>query len=383
MDSINRDFKPTVEWMEQKYDEINSEYFGGRLGSCDFGIFTTGEGSGGNVLGWFKIQERNAMVERYSRRIYVKFRDGRTIDVDSENFTALCAPKIELNGNYTGTEEAFLGVLAHEMCHYYTYMEGYAPVQGHGPEFRAIAARINQKSNGRFHVQRLETDMTGFELCQEMKDRKERRMAKRVSRLIAVVSFYTNGRIALTTTTNADLALRMKDVYDGRGYETIISNDKQVIDLLTSMGYNRDMRAFRYWYIENEPWLNELTKMLFENNNDESQTTEEAPEPTKKFVVKTSKGEFVCDATDEEMLFNTLRNKFPNMSDETIMKLINNKANYKIAESRKRKRPLDMVIQEAIDDVLGNKQKRTSKDDIPIAGINLGLETPFEAAKRQ
>ena len=71
------------------------------------------------------------------------------------------------------------------------------------------------------------------------------------------------------------------------------------------------------------------------------------------------------------------------MSDETIMKLINNKANYKIAENRKRKRPLDMVIQEAIDDVLGNKQKRTSKDDIPIAGINLGLETPFEAAKRQ
>lgn len=382
MDSINRDFKPTVEWMAQKYDEINDEYFGGRLGSCDFDIFTTGKGSGGNTLGWFKIQERSARAEIYSRRIYVTLNGERTY-VDGENFTALCAPLIELNGNYTGTEEAFLGILVHEMCHYYTYMEGYAPVQGHGPEFRAIAARINQKSNGRFHIQRFETDMTGFELCREMKDSKERRMANKMSRLLAVVAFYPNERITLTTTTNADLALRIKEICDGRGCETVISNDKRVIDLLASKGYKRDIRTFRYWYIEDVPWLNELTKMLFENNNDESQTTEEAPEPTKKFVVKTSKGEFVCDATDEEALFNTLRNKFPNMSDETIMKLINNKANYKIAESRKRKRPLDIIIQEAINDVLGNKQKRTFEDDIPIAGINLGLETPFEAAKRR
>ena len=46
---------PTVEWMARKYDEMNQTLFGGELGACSFKIFTTGKGSQGGVLGWFRI----------------------------------------------------------------------------------------------------------------------------------------------------------------------------------------------------------------------------------------------------------------------------------------------------------------------------------------
>lgn len=43
-------FKPTIEWMTQKYDELNQELFEGELGHCDFELFTSGKGSGGRTL---------------------------------------------------------------------------------------------------------------------------------------------------------------------------------------------------------------------------------------------------------------------------------------------------------------------------------------------
>ena len=152
-------FKPDISWMSEKYDEMNKWLFGGKLGACEFGIFTTGNGSGGNTLGCFKITGYEIKIYSSTRRM---FRQGWNPDtgerdeyVNHNNFVDLCRPRIEINGNYIGNEEIFLGILVHEMCHYYTYMFGICPKQAHGPEFRQIAYEVSKQSGGRITIQRL------------------------------------------------------------------------------------------------------------------------------------------------------------------------------------------------------------------------------------
>jgi hypothetical protein len=172
----DKTFKPTVEWMDAKYDEMNHELFGGRLGRCFFGIFTTGKGAEGNTLGRFRIAARNIRVNRYNRRMYKDYGYSDKLYVDSSNFFEVCDPTIELNGNYSGTEHAFLGTLVHEMCHYYTYMDGFAPKQGHGREFREIGMIVSSRSNGLFTIQRLadSEEMLEFELDDKMKAKNDK-----------------------------------------------------------------------------------------------------------------------------------------------------------------------------------------------------------------
>ena len=102
------------------------------------------------------------------------------IYIDRNNFAELCHPTIELNGNYSGTEHGFLETLVHEMCHYYTEMDGYCPRQGHGFEFRNIGSIVTSRSNGMFTIQRLASaeQMTELELSDEMKAKRERRLVQ-------------------------------------------------------------------------------------------------------------------------------------------------------------------------------------------------------------
>ena len=48
-------FRPTVDWMEEKYDEMNALLFNNDLSSCYFKVFTSGRGSQGRTLGFFSI----------------------------------------------------------------------------------------------------------------------------------------------------------------------------------------------------------------------------------------------------------------------------------------------------------------------------------------
>jgi hypothetical protein len=52
----------------------------------------------------------------------------------------------------------------------------------------------------------------------------------------------------------------------------------------------------------------------------------------KIFSLNTSKGQFECNFTDRGSLFNTLKNRFPNFTDELINRLIDNQGNYKLKE---------------------------------------------------
>ena len=368
---MNKSFKPTVNWMAEKYDEMNAKLFGGQLGQCDFNIFTSGRGSQGRTLGFFRMNGRGLKIEIATRKMF-RHDDWFPNDkeyVNKSNFYSVCRPSIELNGNYSGTEHAFLGTLVHEMCHYYTYMNGYAPKQGHGTEFRNIAYRVSYKSNGEFSIQRLASaeEMQNFELSDEMKAKREKRLSNKKASLMAIFVYNINGTVKLSTTSSQALATRIIDSYKKLDVpKVVVSNDLRLIELLYSHGYRRNFRTWRYWNVGNTDWIKTIDNYdikVYNNPNmnfikntygDKSNIGVEAPQRRSKriFSIKTNNGTFKTEVASESDLFNKLRERFPKMSDETIKKIMSNQANYQMTENKRKS--LSDIIREAIEEAIGN-----------------------------
>ena len=385
---IDKTFKPNEEWMANKYNEMNQQLFGGSLGDCDFAIFTSGKGSQGGVLGWFKITGSNVRADRYSRRMFVGGW-GTKVFIDKNNFVRLCKPRIELNGNYTGTEQSFLATLAHEMCHYYTYMNGYAPKQGHGLEFKEIGYIVSSRSKGLFTIQRLATaeEMSQLELNDEMKEKRAKRLANKKSSVTAVLVFTTNGKVKLTMTSSQNLIDTISNEENRRGENVVTSNDSNVIDYLFNKGYRKNMRTWRYWSLEDKPWIGELKNMLPETSGQvlgtkrqqKPQVQQQEPkQSTRVFSIRTSTGTFEHDGSSYFGLKKALRERFPKMSDEALEKIIQNPANYRMEENRVN---VKTIIEGVIDEFMENEFRgaNNNNDSVEITpDMNLGKYSPLE-----
>lgn len=384
-DKMDKTFKPTVEWMTARYAEMNDELFGGELGECSFAIFTTGRGSEGGTLGWFKITGRGIYINRYSRKMY-KNNGWEKIDIDRKNFVGLCQPRIELNGNYSGTEHSFLATLVHEMCHYYTYMYGYAPKQGHGREFKEIGYIVSQRSNGMFTIQRLASaeQMTEMELNDTMKAKRAKRLANKKSSVTAIFVFTKEGKVKLTITSNQSLINMISTSEKERGDNVVTTNDAEIIEYLFSKGYRKNMRTWRYWSLDDKPWLGELKSMLPETSGEvlgvkrlaaQQVPPQQTPtQPKLIFSIKTSNGVFETECSSYVELRNKLKQRFPNMSYETITKLMDNKANFKTITENKMN--TKSIIKEVIEEFINDE---TSNDSVEInPDMNLGLQSPLE-----
>ena len=381
---IDKTFKPNTQWMREKYAEMNKLLFNGELGECNFEIFTTGRGSQGSVLGWFKIKNRNIRVDRYSRSMYLM--GYNKIVINKNNFAELCNPTIELNGNYSGTENGFLATLVHEMCHYYTYMYGYCPNQCHGREFREIASIVSNKSKGMFTIQRVASaeQMTQLELNDEIKAKIEKRLTNRKSVVSAIIVFTKDGKVKLTITSNSSLIDKISSEEQRRGGNVVVSNNSEVIEYLFSKGYRRNFRTWRYWSIEGKPWIDELKNMLPEVSGtllgvNRAQVKKANPNnntPKMIFSINTSNGVFEVSCNSFVELRIKLQQRFPNMSYETINKLIGNRANFKKLEENNMN--TKKIIKEIIDEFLENEfgGDNTSVEINP--DMNLGLYSPLE-----
>ena len=381
MEEINKSFVPNPQWMKEKYDELNASLFMGSLGECQFNVFTTGRGSGGGVLGWFKITGRGIKIDRRTGRMFREDYFNREY-INKDNFVGLCRPVIELNGNYSGTEHGFMSTLVHEMCHYYTYMYGWAPKQAHGREFREIGYIVAARSKGTFTVQRIASaeQMSELELNDEMKAKKQQRLERKKASVTAILVFrQSNAQVELTISSNKALISMIKESAERKNDLFYISNDSNVIEYLFSKGYRKNMRTWRYWHLEGKPWLKELMDLLNgENNGVEEEEPVDVPhEPKKIFTIKTSTGTFECDATSQDELIAAIRQRFPKMNDETINKIISNPVNYKIVEN---KRTTNDIINEVIDEFLTNEiGDGTIDDSIPITpDMNLGEYSPLQ-----
>lgn len=276
-------FKATPEWMSEKYDELNQWLFDGKLGRCDFSIFTTGKGSQGGYLGWFCIQSSGLKADRSTRRIYRKSWNGDKVLIDKRNFYDECRPLIKMNGHYSGTEFSLLSTLLHEMCHYYTYMNGYAPTQGHGTDFKRVCNYVAYKSNGVFSINTVATaeEMTGYELDDEMKEKRQKRKENKINRMKSIIVIRTYGKIELTTTSNSELINEIinRNIYGDlkNSCETILFSDsRDSSQALFNLGYNKNMRSYRIWTISPEKWeqikdldFRRIKKEVWENTNND------------------------------------------------------------------------------------------------------------------
>ena len=265
--------------MTKWYDIMNQRLFNGELGACILRPFTTGKGSNGRTLGWFKITASNIKVDRSTRRIFKSDYYSRQY-VDRSSFPSICKPCIELNANYSAPEDSWLNTLVHEMCHYYTYMYGYAPKQGHGPEFREIGAIVSSKSNGLITIQRLASaeEMTHFDLDADIKQKNQERLDRKKSNLNVCVIILDNKQVCLVTTTSMKLVDEIANRHNTKN-DTLYfgcSHETGLVELLYSKGYRSSMRTYRYWDISNASWLNILPEYQWNKVIGKCATMEEA-----------------------------------------------------------------------------------------------------------
>lgn len=272
--------RPTTEWMQKWYDIMNNELFGGALGDCILRPFTTGRGSNGRTLGWFKITGNNIKIKRANRQIFQQGYYGGQNYITRENFVSICKPAIELNANYRAAETSWINTLVHEMCHYYTYMYGIAPKQGHGPEFRQIGEVVSSRSHGYISIQRLASaeEMQGFDLNDEIKQKNQERSDRKKSKTTALIVVTDNGGVRLLMTTSEKVISEVGDVHAGKNDVLFFGscNDFSLIDFLVSKGFRQTMRTYRYWSIENDTWLNELSKYNWQKYMGSCNTLSEA-----------------------------------------------------------------------------------------------------------
>ena len=246
-ESSEEKMKPSKEWMEKRYDEMNRELFNNELGSCVLDVFISGKGSKGNSLGKFRMKGKNLYIENNrDRRLFIQ-KGYNSIYINRSNFEELCEPVIELNGNYNASEESLLNTLIHEMCHYYTYMNGYAPVQAHGTEFRNIAGVVSRRSNGRFVIQRLATaeEMEDFELDSDILDKKLKNMN-------AVLIFMPDNEVRAVTTTSKKLISELM-VSEPNAKEIRVYKDERFLRLFNKYIELSNSRTYSYWIVNKYP----------------------------------------------------------------------------------------------------------------------------------
>ena len=292
MDKFDKSFIPTTDWVSQKYDEMNKLLFKGELGPCDFGLFTTGKGSQGNRLGYFKMMRPGLKYDR-SRRIYYNlsmFTNDKEY-ANSKNFAEVCLPKIFINANYNGTEDAFLHILVHEMCHYYCEKDGYYPKQHHGTDFRYVCSLVESRSNGRFKIQRvMDAELFNqMELCPEMQAKADARKQNKLSNSTAMLFFLKDGEVKLfrTWTKNIGLMRNALEYLTKRypTYQVLSSNDEQVIALLTELGYRSNSREINWWKLKGDN--QEKIKDCFANSNhDEVYSNQDISEQRLSRIIK-------------------------------------------------------------------------------------------------
>lgn len=148
-EDIGDKMSPTAEWMQEKYNQLNQELFNGELGNC----LLVPSSLGKHTLGMFSLRGNHVVYNSNVRRL--RYQYNCVTLINHNNFADIAKPCIELNSNFIATEKSLMSTLLHEMCHYYTYMNGNVPKQAHGKEFRAIAAMVSAKSRGVFPVETL------------------------------------------------------------------------------------------------------------------------------------------------------------------------------------------------------------------------------------
>ena len=277
-----RDFSRTgqidmsVELMTDWYDMFNRELFGGKLGECNFEVKKIGTQRFGDI----SMQGQPLQYSRYDRRLYTT-KGGNKIYINRENFYRLAKPLIRLNSSYKCSEFAWATTLVHEMCHYYTFMDGRYPKQGHGKEFKAIASHVNSISQ--FHITTY-GDLSERELDDEAQRQVQNRRKNRINSVKVMFVRPNNEssvKLFITKADNESLIDRFYDLVGlrwggGWVYET---EDNTFIEKLFNVGYKRIFKTIKWWEGENVKKM--LDELIQDDDNGRMRLF------TKKYILNT------------------------------------------------------------------------------------------------
>lgn len=263
-------------------------------------------------------------------------------NITKDTFYEVCRPVIGLNANYSGTEDAILSTLVHEMVHYATYMNGRVPTQAHGYEFKRYAEYVSINSDGKFSVQRLASaeEMSNYELDADIQARLDAAKERKKDKVISYFIFFKDGSVYLANASSrADVNVAL-NYYRGKSNvsKIVMSTDKNLINLLFNNGYKRVMRKFgNFWNVGKQPFVKNLTT------------------------------DYDCTILwqNEENSINE------STMEENITKLTVNELKYIISESIKR-----------IKEAQGKPNRKVDNEVVSITpGMDLGQETPFDYAR--
>jgi predicted SprT family Zn-dependent metalloprotease len=239
-------FKPSIEFLSKKYDELNEWLFEGKLKDCAFELFSNKT----NTLGQFSMR-KGVKFSKATREMFYQNNYGTRIPISYDNFE-LTMPKIGLNMDFERTELAWITTIAHEMCHYYTYMYGRAPKQAHGTEFKSIASKIKILTNNLINISTYsDLSMDGSKYTDEVQDKINRTTARKKNNMTALILYKDDGKIWLITSTLPEVIKRAKTVCYGKCNTIISVKDPDFIEYLWNNGYKNNMRSLRFWDIKN------------------------------------------------------------------------------------------------------------------------------------
>lgn len=349
----NPKIKPTIEWIQNNYDKANEELFNGKLGKCNFDVKNVGV----HTLGQFSlrgVEGRKIQAYRRNRIMYSISNYDNTdiiyLDI-KENFEKYGNPTIILSSIYAATEDALYATLVHEMCHYYTYMNGYAPKQGHGIEFKYIGEIVSYKSHGKITIQRLASaeqmkNMQLDDIIQQQLNKRNQNKANRAN-FYMVLQFTheipTHAR--LINTHNEDVVADIINCANKSSMNVIHITNKNITSQLFNQ-YNEEMRTYKYWDITSKQQLimnvlkdnsnfqilndyniSHILKHYYNDNNNDINHNNETKHheqliPIFKINFKNGNS-FILQNTTYQEIINKLKEKYPKWTNDNIMKTIN------------------------------------------------------------
>lgn len=269
-------FELTTGWMQEKFDEFNAAYFGGRLMECQFSTFSTGKGSQGRTLGRFSLKNCGYnSVDRRRKLYHFGYLPGEVsiqkwgrpcIEITRENFVRICQPMISLNANYTWNEISAQLVLIHEMCHYAVYVSnGYCrEARSHGARFMAFARQVDSLSEGKYTVNKVATSetMDNVELNGEIAEKNKQRRQSRINNSVIVLmkSLDYGHMMFMAKEGIAQQFINLHNAPCPKYPMVKIIRDQEIVEEVVNKGYKLFIKPTRYYLMEK--WPNVLDMLL-------------------------------------------------------------------------------------------------------------------------
>lgn len=155
-------FRPTVEWMQTKFNELNSSCFNGELPMCKMEVRKLPK----NVLGRFCLNVPKSTILKHQTSTNKIIRCENIAGVlfkfylDKQYIDESCNPSISLTTVVGMNERDWTATLIHEMCHYYNYYaQGMSDVvnKGHGQVFHSACEMAASNGGNDYTVKDIET----------------------------------------------------------------------------------------------------------------------------------------------------------------------------------------------------------------------------------